>query len=96
MAVIGAVQETGQGSGPLNGWLNELERAPHPPEVTKVEGCGQHGPLGRHVGEAAQQEPPCPLLLLDDSEDRFDVNGAEMLGHWGGGIVYHQRGHWPA
>ena len=25
MAVIGAVQETGQGSGPLNGWLNELE-----------------------------------------------------------------------
>ena len=34
MAVIGA-QETGQGSGPLNGWLNELEEL-HTREVTKL------------------------------------------------------------
>ena len=46
--------------------------APHPPEGAQIEGCDQHGPLGRHVGEAAQQEPPCPLLLLDDSEDCDD------------------------
>ena len=44
--------------------------APHPVEGAQVEGGGQHGPLGRHVGEATQQEPTCPLLYLDDSEDR--------------------------
>ena len=32
----------------------------------------RHPPLGRHVNEAAQQEPTCPLLFLDDSEDRLD------------------------
>ena len=44
--------------------------APHPVEGAQVEGGGQHGPLGRHVGEATQQEPTCPLLFLDDSEGR--------------------------
>ena len=44
---------------------------PFPPQGTQIEGRGQQAPLGGHVVEAPQQEPPCPLLLLDDPEDRL-------------------------
>ena len=40
--------------------------APHAADRAQVESGSEDGPLGRHVGEAAQQESPCSLLLLDD------------------------------
>ena len=52
--------------------LDEGAGAPGPPQGAQVESGGQHGPLGRHVNEASQQEPPCHLLLFDDSKDRLD------------------------
>ena len=45
---------------------------PLPPSCAQVEGGDQEGPLGHHVGEAAQQESPCAVMLLDDAEDRLD------------------------
>ena len=61
--------------------------SPHPPERAQVEGGGQYGPFGRHVGEAAQQKLPRPLLHLDDSEDRFDQLLSQLVSLfrcWGG------------
>ena len=58
--------------------------APHPVEGAQVEGGGQHGPLGRHVGEATQQEPTYPLLFLDDSEDRLDQLLSQPVRLFGG------------
>ena len=49
---------------------NADSEAPRLPEGAQVEGGNQHRPFGRHVGKAAQQEPPSPLLLFDDSENR--------------------------
>ena len=56
---------------------------PHPPKCAQVEGGDQEGPLGRHVGEAAQQESPCALLLLDDSEDRLDQPLSQPVSFFG-------------
>ena len=57
----------------MNSWRRvcQCASAPHPPEGTQVEGGGQDTPLRRHVGDAAQQEPPRRLLHLDDAEDRL-------------------------
>ena len=48
------------------------EGAPHAADRKRVESGSEDGPLGCHVGEAAQQESPCSLLLLDDADDRLD------------------------
>ena len=45
---------------------------PHLPKCAQVEGGDQESPLGRHIGKATQQESPCALLLLDDSENWLD------------------------
>ena len=46
--------------------------APHSPKGSQVERRGQYGPLGRHVCQTSQEEPPAPLLLLDNPEHRLD------------------------
>ena len=56
---------------------------PHPPKCAQVEGGYQEGPLGSHVGEAPQQESPCALLLLDDSEDWLDQLLSQPLSFFG-------------
>ena len=45
---------------------------PDLPKCAQVEGGDQEGPIGRHIGEAAQQESPCALLLLDNSVNWLD------------------------
>ena len=57
--------------------------APYLPEGAQVEGCGQRRPFDRHVGKAAQQEPPNSLLFLDDSEDRFDQLLSQLVHPFG-------------
>ena len=56
---------------------------PHLPKCAQVEGGDQEGPLGRHIGEAAQQESPCALLLLDDSEDWLDQLLSQVVTFFG-------------
>ena len=56
---------------------------PHLPKCAQVEGSDQEGPLGRHIGEAAQQESPCALLLLDDSENRLDQLLSQLVTFFG-------------
>ncbi len=46
--------------------------APHSPKGSQVERRGQYGPLGRHVCQTSQEEPPARLLLLDNPEHRLD------------------------
>ena len=43
--------ELGQLFGLEELWLSD------PIESAQIEGCDQHGPVGCHVGKAAQQEP---------------------------------------
>ena len=58
--------------------------APHAADRAQVESGSEDGPLGRHVGEAAQQESPCSLLLLDDAEDRLDQALSQPVRLFGG------------
>ena len=56
---------------------------PHLPKCAQVKGGDQEGPLGRHIGEAAKQESPRALLLLDDSEDWLDQLLSQPLSFFG-------------
>ena len=53
-------------------YVAEAAGAPHSPKGSQVERCGQYGPLGRHVCQTSQVEPPARLLLLDNPEHRLD------------------------
>ena len=57
--------------------------APRFPEGAEVEGRGQKRPLSRYVGQAAQQESPRPLLLLDDPEDRLHQLFSQLVRFFG-------------
>ena len=46
----------------------------------------RHSPL---TGGQAQSQGDVGLVDGDDLLPPLDVNGAEILGHWGGVIVYH-------
>ena len=55
--------------------------APHPAERAQVESGSEDGPLGRHVGEAAQQESPCSLMMpKTGSTRRFRSRYASLAG----------------
>ena len=64
-------QEAGWRFGPWGSWMKARERQVRH-RVRRLKAVASTVHLGCHVNEAAQQEPPCPLLLLDDSEDRLD------------------------
>ena len=53
-------------------YVAEAAGAPHSPKGSQVERCGQYGPLGRHVCQTSQEEPPARLLLLDNAEHRLN------------------------
>ena len=53
-------------------YVAEAAGAPHSPKGSQVERCGQYGPLGRHVCQTSQEEPPARSLLLDNPEHRLD------------------------
>ena len=53
-------------------YVAEAAGAPHSPKGSQVERCGQYGPLGRHVCQTSQEEPPARLLLLDNPEHRLN------------------------
>ena len=53
-------------------YVAEAAVAPHSPKGSQVERCGQYGPLGRHVCQTSQEEPPARSLLLDNPEHRLD------------------------
>ena len=52
-------------------YVAEAAVAPHSPKGSQVERCGQYGPLGRHVCQTSQEEPPARSLLLDNPEHRL-------------------------
>jgi len=41
-----------------------VDRKPSLPQAPQIEGSSQHHELGPDVGQATQQEPPCPQLLF--------------------------------
>ena len=53
-------------------YVAEAAGAPHSPKGSQVERCGQYGPLGRHVCQTSQEEPPARSLLLDNPEHRLN------------------------
>ena len=53
-------------------YVAEAAGAPHSPKGSQVERCGQYGPLGRHICQTSQEEPPARSLLLDNPEHRLD------------------------
>ncbi len=57
--------------GPLNGhpkFKASAYSSPEPPQRPEIEGRGQQRKFGLNVGQAAEQEPPRPHLLLEDSK----------------------------
>src|SRR5947209_3487088 len=45
---------------------------PEPSQGPEIEGSGHQTPLRLDSLQSPQQEPPCPLLLLDDAKDRLN------------------------